>query len=216
MMSMEISKLYTKMIKVNKKISLQRRNPIQILSNLFLMKRENNSYYRISLLRTSLARDVLYFAFGIKEVNRAEITISRGVSGGIQERPFFMAIGMYERGERNPNLETIHIFARFFSVEVDCFLNGMTVNQEKINISYIANQALERASGICELCGGMAPFIRSNGIPYLETYKIKGSSHVAAVCPNCRKKLEILELPGDIIYLQQKINNLGIYEKNQK
>ncbi|MGM1023763.1 MAG: helix-turn-helix domain-containing protein [Bacillota bacterium] len=117
------------------------------------------------------------------------------------------AIGMYERGKRNPDLKTIHIFARFFSVEIDYFLDGMTVNQEKIDISYTVNQALERASGICELCGGMAPFIRSNGIPYLETYKIKGSSHVAAVCPNCRKKLEILELPGDIIYLQQKINN---------
>ncbi|ALP39393.1 hypothetical protein ASL14_26315 (plasmid) [Paenibacillus sp. IHB B 3084] len=120
------------------------------------------------------------------------------------------AIGMYERGQRTPDLRTIHIFARFFSVEVDYFLVGMTVNQEQIDMSYAANQALERASGICELCGAMAPFNHSNGTPYLETYKIKASEHVAAVCPNCRKKLEILELPGDIIYLQNKINNTHV------
>jgi hypothetical protein len=69
------------------------------------MRRENNSYYatRISLLRTSLARDVLYFDL-FKEVNRDEMTISRGVSGSIQEHPFFydpvetLKVGLNQHG----------------------------------------------------------------------------------------------------------------------
>ncbi|CCC86440.1 helix-turn-helix domain-containing protein [Paenibacillus polymyxa] len=119
------------------------------------------------------------------------------------------AIGMYERGQRTPKLKIILVLAEFFSVDVNYFVIGFTVSHEQIENSYIAAEVFERASGICELCNTMAPFIRSNGQPYLETYILKDHSisaeHVAAVCPNCLKKLEVLQLPGDIIYLKNKI-----------
>ena len=52
---------------------------------------------------------------------------------------------------------------------------------------------LRRANGICEACDQAAPFVASNGRPYLEPHHIRrrsdgGPDHplwVAGVCPNC-------------------------------
>ena len=61
---------------------------------------------------------------------------------------------------------------------------------------HIRNYALERADGICEGCHGNAPFITSNGRPYLEVHHIHklsdgGPDHpryVSALCPNCHRR----------------------------
>lgn len=56
---------------------------------------------------------------------------------------------------------------------------------------------LERAKGICEVCGNEAPFIRkSDGTPYLEIHHVTPLSengedtveNAIAVCPNCHRK----------------------------
>ena len=55
---------------------------------------------------------------------------------------------------------------------------------------------LARAKGVCEACGKAAPFVRSNGSPYLEPHHIRRVSDggpddprwVAAVCPNCHRE----------------------------
>lgn len=58
-------------------------------------------------------------------------------------------------------------------------------------------EVLKRASGVCELCHGDAPFLRaSDGTPYLEVHHIKtlarGGEDVAenalALCPNCHRR----------------------------
>lgn len=60
------------------------------------------------------------------------------------------------------------------------------------------NFAMRRANGICEECGGPAPFIRAkNNMPYLEAHHIKPISeggrdepgNIIMVCPNCHRKL---------------------------
>ena len=56
---------------------------------------------------------------------------------------------------------------------------------------------LRRAKGICECCLKMAPFITTKGRPYLEPHHIfrlgdggpDDPRFVAAVCPNCHKKI---------------------------
>lgn len=56
---------------------------------------------------------------------------------------------------------------------------------------------LQKANGICELCDSKAPFIKSNGKPYLEVHHVKrlannGAdkiSNAIAVCPNCHRAL---------------------------
>lgn len=56
---------------------------------------------------------------------------------------------------------------------------------------------LSNANGICECCNEEAPFIKENGLPYLEVHHLfllsdNGSdkiSNTVALCPNCHKKM---------------------------
>lgn len=69
-----------------------------------------------------------------------------------------------------------------------------------------------RANGVCELCNKRAPFKDRFGNPYLEVHHIKWISrggedsiqNTAAICPNCHKKMRVLDLPDDRVYLSQK------------
>lgn len=71
---------------------------------------------------------------------------------------------------------------------------------------YVSEYAKQRANGICQLCDKPAPFIDNDGKPYLETHHIiwisKGGEdsveNTIALCPNCHKKMHILNLENDI------------------
>jgi len=70
---------------------------------------------------------------------------------------------------------------------------------------YVAELAKRRADGICQLCDKQAPFINRQGDPYLECHHIlwlsKGGQdtveNTVALCPNCHKKMHILNLKAD-------------------
>ena len=74
---------------------------------------------------------------------------------------------------------------------------------------YIAELAKRQANGICQLCRMKAPFITAEGKPYLETHHIKWLSeggsdtieNTVAVCPNCHRRLHILNDAADVAYL---------------
>lgn len=76
---------------------------------------------------------------------------------------------------------------------------------------YIKLYALERAEGKCQLCDKPAPFLKKDGAPYLEVHHIdylanNGSDtieNVAALCPNCHRKMHSLELQEDIDKLKK-------------
>ena len=78
---------------------------------------------------------------------------------------------------------------------------------------YIAEDAKRRAKGICRLCGLLAPFADKNGNPYLETHHIiwlsKGGAdsvdNTTALCPNCHKKMHIVDDARDVKKLQLTI-----------
>ncbi len=63
----------------------------------------------------------------------------------------------------------------------------------------------KRANGVCQFCGRPAPFNDKNGNPYLEVHHIvwlsrggKDSiSNTAALCPNCHKRMHILDRAED-------------------
>jgi len=63
-----------------------------------------------------------------------------------------------------------------------------------------------RAKGKCELCNENAPFRDSKGIPYLEVYHIVWLSrnsedsieNTVALCPNCHRKVHLLDNSEDI------------------
>lgn len=74
---------------------------------------------------------------------------------------------------------------------------------------YVTIYAKMRANGLCQLCGNNAPFIDNNGNPYLEIHHIEWLSkdgkdtidNTVALCPNCHRKMHILDLKKDRIYL---------------
>jgi 5-methylcytosine-specific restriction protein A len=68
-----------------------------------------------------------------------------------------------------------------------------------------------RASGKCELCGENAPFLDNNGNPFLEVHHIVWLSrngvdsieNTVALCPNCHRKMHILENEEDMEKLKK-------------
>ncbi len=83
------------------------------------------------------------------------------------------------------------------------------VSQTTQNIrrdEYVARYAKTRAKGICQLCGKEAPFIGSDGEPYLESHHIvwlsKGGAdsveNTVALCPNCHRKMHVVKDAHDV------------------
>ena len=76
----------------------------------------------------------------------------------------------------------------------------------------VSEYAKRRANGICQLCNQPAPFRNLDGEPYLETHHIdwlsKGGLDVientVALCPNCHKKMHVLNVPADVVTLKKK------------
>lgn len=70
-----------------------------------------------------------------------------------------------------------------------------------------------RANGVCDLCGLNAPFKNKEGIPYLESHHVinlsKGGPdaiyNTVALCPNCHKRMHVLNRKGDREKLKSKI-----------
>ena len=66
---------------------------------------------------------------------------------------------------------------------------------------------LKNADGRCECCQGRAPFIKPDGIPFLEVHHLKrlasgGSdtiSNAIAVCPNCHRELHYGARAGELV-----------------
>lgn len=70
-----------------------------------------------------------------------------------------------------------------------------------IRDSFVAASAKKLANGVCDLCNLPAPFLSTNGDPYLESHHVtwlsrSGSDsldNVVALCPNCHRKIHICD-----------------------
>ena len=75
--------------------------------------------------------------------------------------------------------------------------------------AYIAEDAKQRANGICQLCKQKAPFIDKKGKPYLECHHViwisQGGAdaieNTVALCPNCHRKMHNIASQEDVDYL---------------
>ncbi len=71
---------------------------------------------------------------------------------------------------------------------------------------YLPEMAKRRANGVCELCGGVLDYKDSGDRPYLEAHHIvpladDGAdelSNMAALCPNCHRKMHVVNAPEDV------------------
>lgn len=81
----------------------------------------------------------------------------------------------------------------------------IVTSKEFLRSGKVSNFAKKRANGICQLCNNPAPFSNKNDQPYLESHHIiwlsEGGSdkieNTVALCPNCHKKMHILNLQND-------------------
>lgn len=80
---------------------------------------------------------------------------------------------------------------------------------------YIAAYTKRRAGGSCELCKELAPFKDKDEKPYLESHHImwlsKGGydsvENTTALCPNCHKRMHIVNSTEDILKLTELRRN---------
>tara|TARA_B110000908_G_C10210019_1_gene429707 strand:+ start:166 stop:990 length:825 start_codon:yes stop_codon:yes gene_type:complete len=87
-----------------------------------------------------------------------------------------------------------------------------TTSQQHERDPWVAEHAKRQANGTCQLCLQPAPFKNTSGEPYLETHHItwlanEGEDTVentVALCPNCHRKMHILNSPKDIKALQNR------------
>lgn len=76
----------------------------------------------------------------------------------------------------------------------------------------VAECALRKARGYCQLCAKPAPFLKSDATPFLETHHIIWLSNggedslenTIALCPNCHRKMHILNRAEDVEILNMK------------
>jgi hypothetical protein len=92
-------------------------------------------------------------------------------------------------------------------------IERITTSSTYIRNPFIAEASKRRAKGICQLCEKTAPFNDKNGNPYLECHHIiwlsEGGAddlqNTVALCPNCHKKMHIVNDEMDV----QKLLNLN-------
>lgn len=77
----------------------------------------------------------------------------------------------------------------------------------------VSTYAKLRAGGLCQLCDQPAPFKNSLGEPYLETHHLEWLAHggkdnvenTVAHCPNCHRKMHVVNDARDIAKLKSKV-----------
>lgn len=83
---------------------------------------------------------------------------------------------------------------------------------------YLKEMVKRIAEGKCQYCGNPAPFVDKNNLPYLEEHHVKqladggtdSIDNVVAICPNCHRRMHVLNDKSDQIILER------IAKKNEK
>lgn len=91
------------------------------------------------------------------------------------------------------------------------------VKKTYIRDPFIAEYTKKISKGICQLCGNPAPFKDKFGKPYLESHHVnwlsKGGSdsieNTVALCPNCHRRMHIVQSEEDKKYLLKQIKKLN-------
>jgi 5-methylcytosine-specific restriction enzyme A len=123
------------------------------------------------------------------------------------------------RKARKLTVEELQVLAAEGRKTVTCYQQKSTSYERNI---WVAELAKRLAKGQCQLCLKPAPFKNAKGEPYLETHHIvwlsKGGHDTAentvALCPNCHKKMHIVDDAKDVVALKFRSNKL-LEEQNQ-
>ncbi|CAK1712939.1 5-methylcytosine-specific restriction enzyme A [Vibrio crassostreae] len=140
---------------------------------------------------SSLANDLLSF---IDEFD----TLKKYLKSGQQSPSDFLTLAqLRKRARSNVNIAT------------KTTTQTIEVRERCENVKAIA---LKHADGTCQLCKHPAPFKKPNGKPFLEVHHIKWLSkdgsdseeNVIGLCPNCHKRMHILDEKSDVSKLTER------------
>lgn len=79
----------------------------------------------------------------------------------------------------------------------------------------VSEYARRRAGGTCQLCNRPAPFRDRDGEPFLEIHHIvplaeggqDSIENVVALCPNCHRRMHVLNLPADVVRIRNRASS---------
>ena len=156
---------------------------------------------------------------GIREIRRSKNITQKELADaiGVSET----VVSRYERGVVYPPVKRLRKMADYLKVSVNALLdkadddgdfyndhNEVLIEYDMVRTENFAatKRVMFYAKGICELCGEKAPFRTKDGVPYLEAHFVdwlsEGGSptidNVVALCPNCHKKIHLLNLSEDV------------------
>jgi predicted restriction endonuclease len=111
----------------------------------------------------------------------------------------------------NAQPELLELEKKIIQIENTGYVKSIVLQQFLRN-GYVKEYARIRAEGKCELCEQIAPFNDIKNKPFLEVHHIiwlsKGGQdsidNVAALCPNCHRKIHNLNLEIDVESLIKK------------
>lgn len=97
----------------------------------------------------------------------------------------------------------------------EAFPEYTSVSTSYIRDQEIAEYAIRRADGKCDLCRNEAPFNKKDGTPYLEAHHVewlaRGGSdvieNVVALCPNCHRRIHVLDRKEDTVALKRRLRS---------
>lgn len=123
---------------------------------------------------------------------------------------------------RKHTIEEIKEKAKTYETKEVGFKEVKSIYRERNQ--YIAEYTKERSKGICDLCGVEAPFKDKNGRPYLESHHVvtlaEGGPdaiyNTVAICPNCHRKIHVLNKKEDIKKLEQVILKYLLYDEDEE
>lgn len=118
---------------------------------------------------------------------------------------------VYDKQEKSAEMMDVDELARLAELSFSPASSRKTYTNTYIRNPYIAAYTRRRADGKCELCGKPAPFSDKNDRPYLESHHIQWLSkggydsvgNTAALCPNCHKRMHVVDSSDDIQKLME-------------
>ncbi|WP_102335730.1 HNH endonuclease [Salimicrobium jeotgali] len=157
-------------------------------------------YMKLELDEENQMRDVCVFPVGLiddKQVKVEEETLKQLEDKAIREASKFSQKELYKRANTSVGKPG------FRKTEITHYQRN----------PYVVQYAKKWANGICQLCDKPAPFQSRDGTPYLETHHIDWLSrggedtikNTIALCPNCHRKMHVLEQESDVLYLKNKV-----------
>lgn len=181
--------------------------------HLFEVFKEKEYIYqgRVRLNGRPLQSDQLDISGNMRKVWVFPLVVAENNKSSFVTIPKMLLDNVYDKQLKSAELIDIHKLAKLAQHARSPASSRKTYSNTYIRNPFIAAYTKMRAEGKCELCKEPAPFHDRSGTPYLESHHItwlsKGGydseDNTAALCPNCHKRMHVVNSVKDINFLKR-------------